>query len=252
MYDIEMHAPTRDFAECWSAAGQYLFRHGGERIATWLRMDLVPPFLEHLSFRVGNQLFFIRLEDVDGRIVVPGNREGLLAIAAACKGFPCLMPMKKSASDNKWTPARGAWSLVDARTGEPVDPPSLVTDQKVEMTDWEVHDFGVQVVRNHLTEKGFKLMSAQGNPNVDPSLWFVGDSGKPEWVVVRTVRYPAREALRPKNWSAIAEGCARLSAIGHFASVAFASGDQEFRSNHEPAVPLWRGHKAIIEFEGLS
>jgi hypothetical protein len=34
-------------------------------------------------------------------------------------------------------------------------------------------------------------MSWQGNPSVDPSIWFVGDSG-PEWVVVRAVSLDTR------------------------------------------------------------
>ena len=45
------------------------------------------------------------------------------------------------------------------------------------MTDWEVHDVAVQVVRDHIvSDLGFELMSSQGKPSVDPSLWFVGET----------------------------------------------------------------------------
>jgi hypothetical protein len=33
---------------------------------------------EHLSFRLGNQLFFVRIEDVDGKTQGPGTSVGLL------------------------------------------------------------------------------------------------------------------------------------------------------------------------------
>lgn len=82
---------------------------------------------------------------------------------------------------------------------------ALVTDEKVEMTLWEVHDMAVQVVRDYVEKQGFQLMSWQGNPEVDPSIWFVSTTRKPEWVVVRSAKYPANSAERPANWAAIAK-----------------------------------------------
>ena len=58
------------------------------------------------------------------------------------------------------------------------------------MTAWELHDFAVQVVKGQLEKEGYELMSSQGNPGVDPAIWFVGDSKGPEWIVVRAERYP--------------------------------------------------------------
>ncbi|MBK8008622.1 MAG: hypothetical protein IPK23_09420 [Rhizobiales bacterium] len=99
-----------------------------------------------------------------------------------------------------------------------------------------MQDFAVQIVRDHLEKQGRKLMSWQGNPSVDPSIWFVGDHG-PEWVVVRAARYPQTTADRPANWQQIAERCARIGKIGHFASVAAASANDAF-DKAAPPVPL--------------
>ena len=77
-------------------------------LRSWLKANLTPPFLEHLSFRLGNQNFFLRIEDVEGKLEVPGNREGLLAIAEGCKGYPCLMPMRQRAEG--WAEATG-WGI---------------------------------------------------------------------------------------------------------------------------------------------
>ena len=95
MYEIEMHEPSEEFAECWSAAGRHLSRQAGGQLHSWLRAHLTPPFLEHLSFRLGNQLFFIRVEDETGHLKVPGNPRGLLSVADACKGHACVMRMRR-------------------------------------------------------------------------------------------------------------------------------------------------------------
>ncbi len=249
MHDIEMHDVSDEFARCWRSAGLHIEAQAQGPLNSWLKVDLTPPFLEHLSFRLGNQNFFIRIEDVDGRLNVPGSRIGLLAIAEGCKGHPCLMPMLYRAG--AWAPQATGWGLVEARTGAPVDPITLVSDERIEITDWELQDFAVQIVRDHLEKAGKKLMSWQGNPAVDPSIWFIGEN-EPEWIVVRAVRYPKLKADLPANWHGIGESCARLGKVGHFASVSVANADDAFdASGGMPPEPLWRGHGMVARFEGL-
>lgn len=249
MYDIEMQEASEEFAGCWRAAGRHLQSRTDGALG-WLKADLAPPFLEHLSFRMGNRLYFVRVDDIDGHVKGPGNKDGFRIIAEGCKGIACKMPMRRVGSD--WKPELPGWGLIDAETDRPIDPVALISDERVEMTDWEVHDFAVQVVRDHVVEKlGCELMSSQGNPHVDPSIWFVGDNG-PEWVVVRSVRFPERDAKKPTNLADIAANCARLSAIGHFASVAVANSEDSFDvSGRVPPLPLWRGHSMYVAFKGL-
>jgi hypothetical protein len=151
-----------------------------------------------------------------------------------------------------WAPDQFRWGLLDARTGRPIDPVTLVSDERIEMTDWELLDFAVQIVRDHLEQAKRKLMSWTSHPGVDPSIWFVGDRG-PEWVIVRAARYPLMEAKPPTNWQQIAERCAGFSRIGHFASVSVANADDAFDpTGSVPAMPLWRGHAMFARFEGLT
>jgi hypothetical protein len=42
-----------------------------------------------------------------------------------------------------WSPDLPGWGLLDERTGRPVDPVALVTDEKIEMTAWERQDIAV-------------------------------------------------------------------------------------------------------------
>ena len=250
MHEIGMHEATEEFSRCWQAAGRHLQSQTHDGLLSWLKANLTPPFLEHLSFRLGNQLFFVRIDDVDGKVRGPGNPNGYRTIAKRCSGHACRMPMRLNGSD--WETTEAGWGLVDDKTGEVINPIALISDEKIEMTDWELHDFAVQVVRDFITQElGRQLMSSQGNPEVDPSIWFFGENG-PEWVVVRAAKYPEIEASRPGNMPAIAASCARMSNTGHFAAVSFANSDDSFdASGNVLTQPLWRGHGVFIRFEGL-
>jgi len=67
---------------------------------------------------------------------------------------------------------------------------------------------------------------------------------------VRLATYPEKEANQPSNMADIAARCSRMSNIGHFASVAIVNSD-DTSENGAAALPLWRGHRIIVEFEGL-
>lgn len=231
MHEIDAHEPSDDFVNCWRTAGRHLQGLVQDGL-NWLKADLAPLFLEHLSFRMGNQLFYIRLESIEGDLAVPGNRDGLLMIADSCQGHACLMPMRRRGT--MWEPALSGWGLMDLHTGAPLDPLALVSNERIEMTDWEVHDLAVQVVRDQLRGIGVQILSTQGNPAVDPSLWFISEDG-PEWVVVRAHRHPDPPPPRPSNWNAIAARCARFSLRGHYTPVGVANAV-------DPSQPLWRGH----------
>lgn len=250
MHNIEMQEVTPEFAEVWKIAGLHLDKQVQGGIKFWLRAHLNPPFLEHISFRLGNQLFFIRIVDEDGRVEGPAGINGLLSIANECGGHACLMPMKKKMFGG-WGTVRSGWGLIDAGTGEAVDPIALVTGENIEMSDWELQDFAVQVVRDSLRQQGYEIMSWQGNPKVHPSLWFVGNSGGPEWVVISFSRRSKKPAPQPSNWEGIASGCSHLSRIGHFAAVYPASSDDPFDPICGTRMPLYRGHKLMVKFMGL-
>lgn len=247
---IETAEITAAFEGCWRAAGRHLLKAAKESHLepVWIKARLEPPFLEHISFRLGNQLFFVRLEDADRREEFPGNLSGLVAIAEGCAGHACVLPLRRLADG--WLPSRSGWGLLHAEKRTVVTPPELITDAPIEMTDWELHDMAVGVVRSALQDAGRKIMSSQGNPSVDPSLWFVGDRG-PEFVVVRAVRYPIAEAPRPGNWAEIARGCASLSSRGNFASVAIANAEDQFDPGGAGVLPLWRGGPMYVKYEGL-
>src|SRR5262245_10293198 len=247
MYDIPPETISPDFVEMWSAAGRHLARQAQGPLG-WLKADLYQPLLEHLSFRLGNQLFFIHVEDSEGMVVEPSDLDRLLWVAQGMAGQACTMPMQRTSGE--WRPVLTGWGLQDAQTGSAVDPVALVSDEPILMTDWEVHDFAVQVVRDSLRQDGVEVVQAHSCPSIDPALW-IRRRGKLEWVIVRAVRYPMLDAKLPENWRAIAEACRRRSGIGSFASVALMRADDPVLPDPGSALPLLRGYGMFPRFQGL-
>jgi hypothetical protein len=238
-----------DFIQCWQSAGRHLQMKGGSELV-WMRAHLDAPFMEHLSFRLGNQLFFVRLEDADGLIRMPGTEEDLAKIAMECKGHACIMPMRFSFGN--WLCAGDGWNLLTLEGRNPVNPPDLVTDEKIEMTDWELHDFAVQVARKELTERGDVVSAWNSNPELQPSLWLGGDAGL-QWVVLQAVRYP-QEAKIPANIHEIDKAYKSKGAKGNFAYVSFSNEKQDIKTplkEGESPLPIYRGEKAMVSFSGL-
>lgn len=249
MYRVEQQEPSEEFKKAWGTARQFLGSKGGGSLR-WIRSDLNPPMAEHLSFAIGNQLFFVFVEAAEADFKYA--QKLFFDVCSQADATPCLMPMNKRIS--AYEPATYGWGLVNAVTGDLVDPYDMVSDELIEMTDWELHDFAIRdVVIRHLGESGFNVFSKQSAMNIDPSIWFEAD-GKPFWVVVRAARHPQQKAEKPKNIEAIAEGCSHMSREGYFASVVVANGDDPFDPDAESNgnfLPLYRGHEMAVKFKGL-
>ncbi len=242
MNNTFMAEVSEDFAKCWHAARSHL-QDQVDKPLGWQKVNLDPPFLEHMSIVMGNQLFFIQLEDVDQQLETPGNPEGLFYIANGCKGYACVMPMRKSSGE--WAPATGGWGLLDARTRKPVTPPDLITDELIELTDWELHSCAVQIIKEEIEKNSDELVSSQTNPDVEPSLWCDGPDGS-FWFVVRAVRYPEKKADKPDTLPKFQELCDRYTpgSRGFFVSVLFTSLAETFDAQAEEngnIAPLYRG-----------
>ncbi|MDR2613446.1 MAG: hypothetical protein LBG06_11745 [Deltaproteobacteria bacterium] len=231
---------SREFQALWTLAASYVERLG-EGSLVWFKGRLSTPLFEHFSFRLGNQLFFVRLEDADGRLVAPGSMAGLLEISEACAGVPLVMPMRHTGGI--WLPAEPGWGLVDARTREPVDPRSLVTAERIPFTDWELHDAAVKAVTRSLA--GRKILCSSSHPAISPSVWYRGETGA-EWVMVRAARHPDVDVQPPGNWAQILEACAeRGSGNGYFAVAVFAARDPE-TGRASDTIALCRGGEPVV------
>ena len=246
MYEVIQDPAGDQFQEAWRAAGQHMQRLGGEGIS-WIRADLNPPLAEHLSFRLGNQLVFVYIE-VSGGIESPSSKQLFAKACAEATAVAAVMLMEPSG--RTFQPVYGGWGLRDARTQATIDPPSLVSDAKIEMSDWEVHDFAIQIVESQIKKSGNTILSKQPSPHIDPSLWFRDRQG-PAFVIVRSGRFPLSDAPRPANIAEIAASCAKMSRRGFFASVTVANAEQQSAPASRGSIPLYRGHGIVVRYTGI-
>lgn len=242
MYEINQIPASDNFSEAWLSAAKHLQNQGGERIK-WLRADLNPPLAEHLSFFIGNQLIFVfvGVDDVLG----PSSRSLFLEAAKEAKAIPAIFRVKHNGTE--YQPMLKGWGLLHAQTRRLLDPTDLVLDELIEISDWEVHDFALQVLVNFIQEKGDVIISKQSSLHNDPSIWFRDDNGA-SYIIVRSGRYPLQEALRPKNIYKIVHSCKPRSLFGYFASVTVANIDQQYTND---LLPLNRGQGMAVRFTGL-
>lgn len=255
-YNIPMREPCSEFIDAYNSMGRHFneLRKSMPESLSFLRTQPVPPMIDHLSFKIGNQIFFVYMDPMDDSVEPVSNLDAMIEFAEDVTAIPCLMPMRRAGIG--WEPATSGWGLIDARTGKPVDPPDLVTDELIEMSDWELHDFAVQVVRNSLTEEeGVEVTSYCSNPGIDPSVWFRNiETGEEGYVVVRGARYPNLEAPPLEDPESLIEHCAFRTRNAFFASVGAANNEDPFDPDAQDNgnfLPLYRGGGMLIRFQGL-
>ena len=258
---IDQEDPPEHFAEAWYAARNHIERllnlntaptsaSEGNPEGGWLRSNLNKPLSDHLSFRLGNQIFMVYVDPyIEGQSTYPcsGNRRHLfLETIDAANAFGCILRMDRSGE--AFAPFFPDLGMIDISTNKPIDPLEKVTNELIEMTDWELLDFGIQIVRNHLTQEGKRITEWQSNLGVDPNIWFEDSDGW-HWIVVRTARYPELHAPIPPNIAALKELLSAKSDSGFFASVAIAgSGRKLFRKKKRF---LYRGRGLRVRADDL-
>lgn len=163
-----------EFQRAWNASGLHIESQVQGQVS-WIRAHLHQPLVDHLSFRLGNQIFAILIDAIRaGQRFFPITQEGMATFLKWNKqanAIPCVLKMQFDDVSGESVPSLGEWGLTHAETWEAVRPFDLVTDEKIEMSDWELHDFAVQVVRDDLVKKGVNVTSWQSILDLDPAIW---------------------------------------------------------------------------------
>lgn len=249
LYELPLQSSSESFWEALDASVRHIERQVQGNAIGWLLSVREGPSLHHFGFRLGNQLFLGRVTSAEPGFASPADPEALLTLCDQANAHPVLMPMSRTTDG--WATVQRGWGLEHAATGELVDPFHLVTDHKLEMSDFELQDFAVSYVASKLWEQGVRSVSVQASPTVDPSIWFEQD-GNPAWVVVRASRYPTLSPNRPGNLKLVEDKIgAESGGSGFFAGVGVANADDAFDPERIPPLPLYRGHGLLPRFTGL-
>ena len=223
-FQIEPFKITEEFKNCWFAAMQHLNLRVKDTGASWLRASL-PCFREHLSFALGNQLFFIQFYDVNQPENGWLHPSRLGAAVNDANGVACLMPMKNKSGE--WHPVFDGWGLSDLTGETALNPVDLITDEPIEMTDWEIHDAGIQVVRDHLKQNGWEINSWQSDLEVDPSIAAMKD-GQLYAFVVRNSNKGNEIGQRPSDYKEIDERMKQRGVVTKFVGLKIADENDLF------------------------
>ncbi len=134
------YEPDANFIECYLVAKKHLEVQSDGGLV-WQKGVPAAPFLEHMSFALGNQKFFIRLYDIDGEMREPPNEDGMIQAAEMFNGVACFMPMQKNS--DVWQVVEDGWGLYSPTDGTAINPTELVSDEKIVLNDAEFHAHAV-------------------------------------------------------------------------------------------------------------
>lgn len=157
VYSVFEFQPDINFRECYLVAKKHLeIKSDGGLV--WQKAWPTPPFLEHLSFCLGNQKFFIRLYDVDRQLECPPNEDGTIIAAEQFNGVACYLPMQKK--NDTWKVVGEGWGLHSHANRAPnfpidpeVNPTDLITDERILLNDAEFHERAVSCYLEMLMDK---------------------------------------------------------------------------------------------------
>ena len=238
---------TDDFIDCARFANKFLFKKGQDVI------NFIPfssfPTPVHTSFRIGNQLFFVHIVDLDDNMEPPGSIEGFIAICERFQCLACLLPVRKKI--NKWTIEYLDWGLIDAKTGNPINPHYLVTDEKIVMSDYEIHQMGIEYVRDSVLKKnlGYDIGGFIIDPDIRPSISFYKQD-KHCCVLVK-VSYDPKPVVRKEDFKDVLEEMKSTypNTTVYFAGVHLC-GEEQVKKK-DKSLPLYRGQGYIPYYTRL-
>lgn len=263
---IKHQTLTSDFFEAWKCAVQTTIAFAAPQAKQenvdfrLIRDHLNQPFIEHFSFGFGNQLFFCCIYTDEDCGVMSTSSEALRTYATECGAIPCLLPLSRTA-DGGWEPSFPESPLLGiTETGDlgVINLPSLISEDLIELTDWELGDWAVGIVVEHVM-KEFNIanrheLNYQSTTGIYPQIWFQDEHGAIRYVVFSAIRYPAKEAPMPDNIDEI-RSIADQRGTGFFASVSFAQSDG-FKENpgigyRPPPEFIYRTCPVAVNFTGL-
>jgi len=252
MQTVALPEVSREFIALFQAARRHLQQVGGEEM-DWLRTEFNFPFRDHLSFRLGNRLFFLLVATADEDIESPGSLEALEELAAEANGIAGIMLMTR-ASDGEFKPYGSGFSLFEFDFVTPIEPANLVTDERVVISDWELQRCAIQAMMMHLEKHHFTVLNTEVDPQGAPAIWFRSAEGYAHWMVVKGLRYPDRDAPLPPTWEEKVKFMAEQvpNSKGFYGIVTIASPDDTFDPRAtEHRYPLYRGQQYPMKVMGL-
>ena len=239
--EIDKVAPSELFIDVMNISGQFLHGKMVEvEDCSWLKSELTRPSFDHFSIAYKNQVFSILIDirDENGNSFLPPEfLKRQLVESEKNNLIPCLFPVIVENMDASTARIldNSNWNLFNSISGDCIIPENLISDNKIEMSQWELHNFAIMQMRFMLKEKGFKIVSFQNVIGVDPQIWFVDLDGKNSWVVVRC------SDINTDDLVEITRRCFKYN--GYLAKFDFVSNNSDKK--------IYRGDRIGVNFKGF-
>ena len=219
----------------------------------WVKTELSYPSFDDFTFAYRNKIFSVLVEiaDIINGKASFGNEQRVRTLLYECQNnnlTPCIYPVIKNKSGGytfwgniiEGLAPWGCWNLMNAVTQKFVDPVAEASDELVEVSEWEFQNWAVEIVKEHIQNKGLKLFSYCDVLGVEPNIWFENDKGKTCWVeVLHTLYHDNDKSFSFSNWPPEV-----LKYDGYKAVVGFANAD-------DITNKLYRNQPAFINFKDL-
>ena len=236
---------TDEFLVCWQSVARHFRAMPTNYNFRFYNLSPAPPWLEHFCFSLGNQIFFICIEDIDGQLQTPTDSSHCVFAASEVGGIPCVIQVRQV--DRNWSPVLEGWGLLHAQTRQVIDPLTHVTPARVEITDWELQDLAVDCVCDFLKRDGCAIQSRNPDSRIVPSL-FYSRGGVQKFVGVFSARFPRTPCPQLDRLHQISE---QTGNAGSYAVVTIASEFDAFDPDDTEGFPLHRGDDFLFKFDGL-
>ena len=134
-------------------------------------------------------------------------------------------------------------------TGAALEETKFDTGVRIEISDWELLDFAIQLVRSQLEKEGYQIRGWTSEPGADAHITVHKDHVNTR-IVVGAARYPALKPIFDRDrLMAVAETV--LIKGGQLATVSVSLAHADQPSGRNQVLPLHRGEPAIARFQGL-
>jgi hypothetical protein len=265
--NIDPHEHSEAFLRARNAAGvrlQDLFGQFGGCVQNsqdyrWIKTDLTWPSFDHLTFAYRNQVFSLLVDLVHSGRSSLSIQEVKRCVNACTEHnlISCVFPVDAQS----FTPLINGWNLTHLESRIPLQPEYCIDDVKVEMSDWELRNFAIQIVRDHVVKnmKG-NVLSYCDVTGIDPQVWFEDQHGNRSWVIVRN--FAQISGSESKEFAGIERSNPKLVPYdGFFGAVSVASSELitfdlddkivPLSKRFDGSSPIYRGDGFYVNFKGL-
>lgn len=208
----------------------------------WLVSERQPLFAD-LVFAYRNQIFAVTLNVIEnGKArLTEADITRLLDASEAYQLIPCVIEVYCQGSHLHLKQA-----LIDVRTGEPIDPLLVASEDTLACSSWELHHCAIQVVATEaLAPKHYKIETTCSLPERQPQLWFRDHKGCLCWCLVRETYDEENAPLFEEEIETLLAKHPQLQGYdGFFIGVCMTS-------QESTKAPIYRGHAFSVSLTEL-